>query len=403
MSWRIGVIVVVAIVVMLIVAVHLHQRRIADFDYPTFRVYQKHLLELYHPPRGQANIDSLSRVGMYYINLDRSPDRDRYMRDEFGRYDLRPVRIPGVDGRKIIHTSSGVVDGTRFRVHCKISPSELGCTLSHLKAIKKAYTDGHEMALVFEDDVSLELVRHWDVTIEELCGTAGSEWDILHMSAYLRDVRTSSSPLTLHRGAAWSTAAYLIHRRGMRKILDTTTRPGGRIVIDTKKSAVADSFLYNSVHTMIPNRVFFVTFNNLSSMNSVIHSNHNNMHIKYSFLAANRVRLMDMRPPSDQHHRNTYHSGRHDFLLIYTHGGAVGDAVTTKDVVVIHPRFIYSPRALHPFWKFVLDSGAESHKALERCAREFDKHLPGVVTIQDPSGGHGSVFFPGTAAAQSRP
>jgi GR25 family glycosyltransferase involved in LPS biosynthesis len=381
-------VVVVAIVVMLMVAVHFHQRRIADFDYPTFRVYQKHLLELYHPPRGQANIDSLSRIGMYYINLDRSPERDRYIRHEFGRYDLQPIRIPAVDGRKIVHTSSGVVDGTRFRVDCNISPSELGCTLSHLKAIKKAHTDGHEMALVFEDDVSLELVRHWDVTIEELCRSAGSEWDIIHMSAYLRNVSPLSSPLTLHRGAAWSTAGYLIHRRGMRKILDTTTRSDGGIVMESKKSAVADSFLYNTVHTMIPNRVFFVTFNSLASMNSVIHSKHNNMHIKYSLMAASRLRLIDTRPPSDQHHRHTYHPGRHDFLLLYAHGGAVGDAaaVIKKDAVLIHPRFIYSPRALHPFWRFVLDSGAESHNELERCGRQFDKHLPGIVTIQDLSG-----------------
>jgi hypothetical protein len=189
----------------------------------------------------------------------------------------------------------------------------------------------------------------------------------------------------------------------MRKILDTTTRADGGIVMESKKSAVADAFLYNTVHTMIPNRVFFIPFNNHGSMNSMIHSNHNNMHIKYSFLAANRVRLIDRRPPSNQHHRNKYHPGRHDFFLIYTHGGAVGDAVITTTMVVIHPRFIYSPRALHPFWKFVLDSGAESHKALERCAREFDKHLPGVITIQDLSGGHESVSFPGTAALQSRP
>ena len=38
------------------------------------------------------------------------------------------------------------------------SLSELGCSLSHLRAIAQAYHDGSQTALILEDDISLEYV-----------------------------------------------------------------------------------------------------------------------------------------------------------------------------------------------------------------------------------------------------
>jgi GR25 family glycosyltransferase involved in LPS biosynthesis len=34
-----------------------------------------------------------------------------------------------------------------------MTKSEIGCTMSHLIAIKKAYKNGHEIAMICEDDI----------------------------------------------------------------------------------------------------------------------------------------------------------------------------------------------------------------------------------------------------------
>ncbi|UUP16292.1 glycosyltransferase family 25 protein [Nitratireductor thuwali] len=88
----------------------------------------------------------MTQPKIYYINLDRSPDRRQFMNDQFHAFGLPAERIPAVDGEHIdlgSHPESG------------LSPGEIGCFLSHRAAWKKLVESSDPNAIIFEDDAHL--------------------------------------------------------------------------------------------------------------------------------------------------------------------------------------------------------------------------------------------------------
>lgn len=113
----------------------------------------------------------------YYINMNRSVERRRVTERLFRPLvaDLR--RVPAVDAENESALTSVMGNDTRFyrkhvsQVHGamtpqpnKISSAEFGVILSHLLAIRTAYNDGCEAALIMEDDVSTVLTPFWTST-----------------------------------------------------------------------------------------------------------------------------------------------------------------------------------------------------------------------------------------------
>src|SRR6185503_12685069 len=80
----------------------------------------------------------------FYINLDRSDARRSQMERELATYGLseRFTRMPGVDGRTLAPGAS------------KRKPGEIGCYLSHLRALEAGRAAGGPVH-VLEDDVIL--------------------------------------------------------------------------------------------------------------------------------------------------------------------------------------------------------------------------------------------------------
>jgi GR25 family glycosyltransferase involved in LPS biosynthesis len=99
---------------------------------------------------------------VYYINLDKSVARRERMELDFGRlWDLR--RSPAVDGSNDteILTLMGQANYDRIARYIKedrspgsINRAELGCVLSHLVTIRRAYVEDRAMAMVVEDDIT---------------------------------------------------------------------------------------------------------------------------------------------------------------------------------------------------------------------------------------------------------
>lgn len=99
---------------------------------------------------------------VYYINMDTSMSRRQRMELDFGRlWDLR--RSPAVDGSNdsqvlalmgqanYDHIASYVKED---RSPDSINRAELGCVLSHLTTIRRAYVEGHAAAMIVEDDIT---------------------------------------------------------------------------------------------------------------------------------------------------------------------------------------------------------------------------------------------------------
>ena len=94
-----------------------------------------------------------------WINLDRFPDREKYMEDQFSYWGITDHhRIPGIDGKEDDPTSY-----LKGSVPPSMNSGEIACVISHLSAIRYFVeeTDLDEV-VIMEDDVDLHLLSHGD-------------------------------------------------------------------------------------------------------------------------------------------------------------------------------------------------------------------------------------------------
>ena len=94
----------------------------------------------------------LKNIGpIYCINLDDQPERWEYMEDQFKYWEIENyTRVSAYDGRD--DDLSEILKG---RYPDMMSSGEIGCTTSHLKAIKQFYDSGEPYAIMMEDDCEL--------------------------------------------------------------------------------------------------------------------------------------------------------------------------------------------------------------------------------------------------------
>lgn len=91
------------------------------------------------------------------INLDRAPDRMRRISEQLQQLGLHWQRVVGMDGNTFDWTSPKHLDRQEFcRRHGKLPLSgEVGCYLSHVKAIRAFLSSTAQWGLILEDDVQL--------------------------------------------------------------------------------------------------------------------------------------------------------------------------------------------------------------------------------------------------------
>ncbi len=92
---------------------------------------------------------------IYYLNLDGQPERREFMENQFKYWEIENYeRISAYDGRE--DDLSDIIKGTYPPM---MSSGEIGCTTSHLKALKHYLeTSDSPYAIIMEDDCSLDLV-----------------------------------------------------------------------------------------------------------------------------------------------------------------------------------------------------------------------------------------------------
>ena len=97
-----------------------------------------------------------ARPKIYCINLDRSPDRWRFMQEQFDGLGLEYERIAAVDGRTLTADRLPEVAVMERVAEVKdLTPNMIGAVLSHVKAYRRFLEDGAETAVFMEDDVEL--------------------------------------------------------------------------------------------------------------------------------------------------------------------------------------------------------------------------------------------------------
>jgi hypothetical protein len=187
---------------------------------------------------------------VYCINLDGQPERWDYMEEQFKYWELKDyTRISAYDGRD--DDLSGILKG---KYPDNITSGEIGCTTSHLKALKH-YLDNSDApyAIIMEDDCDMEVVRFWNFTWADVVAHFPYDYDVVQIAI----ICTGDIHVKLHKRFVndFSTACYVIARHHAEKLVRLHCRGGytgeQKYKIDqgVKPRPVADDLIYNSGNT----------------------------------------------------------------------------------------------------------------------------------------------------------
>ena len=143
--------------------------------------------------------------------------------------------------------------------------------IRHLYAIKSAYDDGLDEAIITEDDINLKILNF---TYDKLASLWSQSRDIeiiqLYSSGYeiipkyIESIKKYNLQLIPKIYDYWGGCAYLINRKGMKNVLkyfDKTQNKFNLLDISLNEMLVADSFIYKSCNTMTSSLPFINILN----------------------------------------------------------------------------------------------------------------------------------------------
>ncbi len=230
------------------------------------------------------------QMPIYYINLNRSTDRKKYMEEMFLNFQIQNyTRIEAVDYKYISKKDKILTLGrdnhvipikTKGNINLD---AKLACTLSHVKLIKSAYEKGEEKILVLEDDASILLTSLLNKTLEKHLEVLPKDWEICPVgykhSGIKEEDDNSYTKLQKTYGLQISgTFGYIINRQGMEKIVNLH-KDSYDFMKEDSRTIVADNYLYRQCQTYTLNNVFVFPYN-LELHTTVQSDSHEINHIK---------------------------------------------------------------------------------------------------------------------------
>jgi len=178
---------------------------------------------------------------IFWINLERSPDRRKYMETLLNRYSLSNTRVEACDGSKYetFATISNVSPGN-------INKSELGCFCSHLKALEWFLQSDLENCLIAEDDLSFEFTSYWPKTFREYMNEIPADCQILQLAqTVLTKTSPESTTIKAHKPHTYGAVIYLVRRSGAKQLLEKIQKTVDNKYSIEKYTYLADTFLYS--------------------------------------------------------------------------------------------------------------------------------------------------------------
>lgn len=219
---------------------------------------------------------------IYWINLDRSPERRQNMEKMFKDEVFNGIpneRISAIDGNNEnlvynLFTTNNYSSGTK----------EYACTLSHLNSVKKFNESNYDIALILEDDCTLELKKYWTKSIKEIIKNAPSDWEIIMLSYTIlpgnshpflvwdkSDKLTDSTKSDYTDNLPSSCLSYIINKKASKKLINISNN---KYLLRDDIHHVADAYIYSFVKTYCYKYPMFIY---KKENDSTISSSHNNI------------------------------------------------------------------------------------------------------------------------------
>ncbi|WP_269931083.1 glycosyltransferase family 25 protein [Aminobacter sp. HY435] len=168
----------------------------------------------------------LKPAPVYALNLDRSADRFASIVESAAEFGIEVTRVPAVDGRKLTKRQEAIIDVRHFERVCgkRALPTEVGCYLSHLKALELIAEGDQDFGVIVEDDI--RFTQDFPAFVNDLGRVRG--WDMVKLTyhrtsgymKYLEMDQKRSIGRCLH-GPIGSGAAYAVTREAARKFLQS--------------------------------------------------------------------------------------------------------------------------------------------------------------------------------------
>ena len=153
---------------------------------------------------------------VYFINLDRRPDRLLHVTEQLSSSGIVAQRFPAVDG-------------STLNSHPNLSRGAAGCLESQLSIIRMAVESGLNAIALFEDDVFF--VDDFENKFSNFYQQVPSDWQFVYLAnnKYRATVQRISDNVE-KVSEAWSAHAFLIRRAAMEMTLDIAS--SGDVPID---------------------------------------------------------------------------------------------------------------------------------------------------------------------------
>lgn len=202
---------------------------------------------------------------VYVINLENRQDRRKYIESE--------LKINDIKDYTIIDAIYGEAEDFSKTVYLpqitNLTKAELGCTLSHLKAIETWLKNSKsEYAIIIEDDLSFETLPYWNQTFQEFLDSLSEvDYDVLQLA-----VINDKMNLFFHKRdeVDWSAACYLIKRSYAERLIDMYKPDDKYYFGQNNNRSVADALVYINTDKAYT----YPLFTYRVDLNSSIHPGH---------------------------------------------------------------------------------------------------------------------------------
>jgi hypothetical protein len=228
-------------------------------------------------------IDFLDGIDViYYINLDRSKDRQNTIQEMFkdNVFYGKPIqRIEAIDGK---NQNEAVYDKLIITTK-RNTKLEYACLLSHLTTIRTfAESTLYENALILEDDMTIELKKFWRKSLRTVIENAPTDWEIIQLcyitGGQLRTEYTLNNYNKNRYGGIASMGAYIINKTAAKKLMAEMYDPvSNKYKLRDYHTHEADHYLYKVLRTYTYKYPYFIypTHNT-----STLHPEDLNSHIR---------------------------------------------------------------------------------------------------------------------------
>lgn len=182
---------------------------------------------------------TVANLPIFVISLKRRIDRLQHMQAVLASRGLKGEFIEAVDGQALTAEENALYDRSRaLSVYgAEMNAAEIGCHLSHQKAYRRIVEEGHDVALVLEDDIECD--ADFAAVLDSVLAAPRRDWLVLRLQSTKGEIINGSKPSTqgdmsevFHgrtlsrvRAGVLGGCAYLIRNEGARRMLRYAHRP----------------------------------------------------------------------------------------------------------------------------------------------------------------------------------